>query len=135
MVDGYCTLKGMCLSFGKVPNVSHLQVVDLVLAVFIDSRDAEFPLVNVAPFSLNVDQLQIYDHTLVHTHYTMPMKFPQSPPFEMQLSGSNVSARRKIGHDLFPHPPSWENSCLGVGEAPLEVWDHSVVGTLSAGVL
>lgn len=48
----YDTLKRMGLAFGKVSDIPHLQVGDLVLAVFIDSGDAESPLVNIGPFGL-----------------------------------------------------------------------------------
>lgn len=65
----------------------------------------------------------------------MPVKLPQRTLVEMQLSARDVSARRKIGHDLFAQPSSRENPVLGVGEAPLEVGDHAVVRGLRAEIV
>jgi hypothetical protein len=65
----------------------------------------------------------------------VPMKLPQRPFLQMLLGSSDVMALGKIGDDLLAHPASIEDSCLGIGETPLHVWDKAVVRGLLAEVV
>jgi hypothetical protein len=49
---------------------------------------------------------------------------------QMLLRRRNVVTGRQVCHGLFSYPATVQNSCLGVGEAPLEVGDCPIVGTL-----
>jgi hypothetical protein len=63
------------------------------------------------------------------------MKLPQRPLLQMLLGSSNVMALGKISDNLFAHPASIEDSCLGIGETPLHVWDKAAVRGLLAEVV
>jgi hypothetical protein len=63
------------------------------------------------------------------------MKFSQRPSTQVLLGSSDVATGGKIGDHLLAHPASIEDSCLGIGEAPLQVWDNAVVRGLLAEVV
>lgn len=68
-------------------------------------------------------------------HYSMPMKLPQSSHGEMLLNSRDVPAGGQVGHQLFPNPTPRIDPCLGVREAPLEVWGYSVIRFLGAEIV
>ena len=47
------TLNRVCLPFWKIPYITHLQVVDLILPGLVYGRDTNRSGVNVAPFRLS----------------------------------------------------------------------------------
>lgn len=53
----------------------------------------------------------------------------------MLLSSGDVLAGGQIGHNLFAGPTSGKEPCLGVGEAPFKIWNHSVVCRLGAQII
>ena len=69
------TLDSVCLSFRKVPYVTNFEIVDLILSIFINSRDADFPSVDISPFCLHLVSRRT--RQLKHgTRHTMPMELP-----------------------------------------------------------
>ena len=125
----------MCLPLWKVPDITNLQVVDLILPSFVYSRDTDRTRVNVAPFRLQWDQSGAYSSAPKKTHDSVPMQLPQSPFCQMLLSSSNVFTGGQIGHNLFPDPASRKEPRLRIRKAPFEIRDYSVVGSLSAKVI
>jgi hypothetical protein len=63
------------------------------------------------------------------------MKLPQRRFLQMLLGSGHVMALGKISDNLLAHPASIEDSCLGIGETPLQVWDKAVVRGLLAEVV
>lgn len=49
----------------------------------------------------------------------------------MLLGSRNIMALRKILNDLFSRPATWEKSCLGIGKAPFDIGNESIVGARS----
>lgn len=60
----------------------------------------------------------------------MPVKFSDSTLDEMLLSARDVMAGRQILDDLFTEPTAFQETGLGVGEAPFEVGNNAVVSGL-----
>lgn len=44
----------MCGSLWKIPNITNIQGIDLILAILIDSRNNYLSRVHESPFSLNM---------------------------------------------------------------------------------
>lgn len=65
----------------------------------------------------------------------MPMKLPQSSFCEMLLSSSDIRTSGQVGHNLFSNPTPGKEPCLRVREAPLEIWDYPIVGSLGAQII
>lgn len=57
----------------------------------------------------------------------MPVKFAGGTFLQVLLGAGDVVARGQIRDDLLSDPTSREQTCLGVGEAPLQVRHHAVV--------
>ena len=62
------------------------------------------------------------------------MEFTKSTFLQVLLSSGNVVTLRQIRDDLLTDPPAIEQSCLRVGEPPLEVRYHTIVSALAAGL-
>ena len=58
------------------------------------------------------------------------MKFSDSALLEMLLSTGDVMGGGKICDDLLTDPTTLQESRLGVGEAPFEVWHNALVSGL-----
>lgn len=65
----------------------------------------------------------------------MPMQLANRSLLQVLLRGGDVVTCRQVRDDLFADPTSSKNSRLGVGEAPLEIRDYAIVGTLSTKVV
>ena len=66
------TLDSVCLPFRKVPYVANFEVINLVLAIFVDGRHADFPSVDISPFSLDLVSRRSR-HSEHGSYHTMPM--------------------------------------------------------------
>jgi hypothetical protein len=62
------------------------------------------------------------------------MKFTNGALTQVLLGSRDVATGRQILDDLLANPTALEDAGLGVGEGPLEVWDHAVICGLLAEV-
>lgn len=60
----------------------------------------------------------------------MPVEFSNSSLDEMLLSARDIMARWQVLDDLFTDPTAFQETSLGVGEAPFEVGNNAVVSGL-----
>lgn len=65
----------------------------------------------------------------------MPVKFSEGTLLEMLLSTGYVMAGGKIRDDLLTNPTTLQKSGLGIGEAPSEIGNNSIVCRLLAKVV
>lgn len=134
-------LHGVGGALGEVPDISDLELGDLILAVLVDSRDKDGSGVNVSPFSLGKVPLALHVSrgraTIeeVSTYNTMPMEFSDSTLLQVLLSSRDVMTGREIGGDLFTDPTTREDVGLGVRESPFQVGDITLVPVLLTQVI
>lgn len=60
----------------------------------------------------------------------MPMELPRRSFFQMHLACGEIRANGKIAHDLLSHPPSIEKSLMRIRQAPFQVRNDSIIGSL-----
>lgn len=63
------------------------------------------------------------------------MEFTNSALDQVLLGTRDVVARGEILNDLLTDPTALQETSLGIGEAPLEVGNNTVVGRLTAEVI
>jgi hypothetical protein len=108
-------LHSMCHALGEIPNVTIVERLNLVSSELVDSRNQDGSRVHEAPLG-----------------HTMPMQLTNAALGQMLLRSRDVVTLRKILNHLLAEPSPVEKPCLGVREAPLEIWHNTVVcGLLS----
>ena len=58
------------------------------------------------------------------------MELPRRSFFQMHLACGEIRANGKIAHDLLSHPPPIEKSLMRIRQAPFQVRNDSVIGSL-----
>ena len=125
----------MSLPFWKVPNITNIQIGNLILSRLIHGRDTDGASVHITPFCLWRDSITSTCCCCDIAYHSMPMKLSQRAFGEMLLSSSDIPAGRQIGHDLFSHPAPGKEPCFGVGEAPFKVGNYTVIRPLCTEVI
>ena len=124
------TLYSVCLAFRKVPDITHVEIIDLVFSMFVNSRNAYSTSVDITPLCLG--SVQSHVHRVRSASYNaVPVKFPNRTFREMLLSGSDVFAGWQVCDHLLSYPSTRKKSCFGVRETPFDIGYDSIIGTLS----
>lgn len=69
------------------------------------------------------------------TYNSVPVEFSDCALLQVLLCAGYIVTLRQILNNLLSHPTTLEDSGLRVGEAPLQVWNNSIVCRLPAQVV